>query len=99
MSTYFVLATTSNPKGTALANAVQQARTAFSVLQAESLRMAAMLSGDGSQDTHYAEIVTIYGVQQGTSASANAAARAMYNEINSAVGNSAALVQLMAELG
>lgn len=82
-----------NAKGQVLLNGILQLRAGFATLQAEGARMAAM------QGSSIAEVVSVYGVKQGDFGSVNAAAQHLYDELNSALGNSAALLQLLSELG
>lgn len=99
MAQYIILASpSSNIKSAAIITAITQLRAGFSTLQAEFLRMSAMKTGDGSVVGDYAEVASVYGVQIGNFADANTAAKALYDETNSALGNSPALIQLMSEL-
>lgn len=62
---------------------------------------AAMKDGDGSDAAHFALLATQCGVVAGGYASANAAAKALFDELNSVNGNVnvAAAVQLAGFLG
>ncbi len=65
--------------------------------------MAAMKDGDGSQAGHFALLASECEVQQNGYASANAAAKALFDETNSVSGNAATAIaaakQLCAFLG
>lgn len=81
----------------------QLLREAESSLAAALAGMAALKDGDGSQASHFALLTAECEVQQNGYASANAAAKALYDETNSVAGNAAAGIaaakQLCAYLG
>ena len=61
--------------------------------------MAQMRDGDGSQASHFQKVVDLFGVKGADSGAKLANAKVIFDELNSAIGNSAALVQLLAKLG
>lgn len=62
--------------------------------------MAAMKQGDGSSASHFALVVSNYGVQEEAGVStALEEAKTLHDEINSALGNSAAFEQLLSLIG
>ena len=68
----------------------QLLRDAETHLAAALAGMSSLKDGDGSQAGHFVLMVTECDVQQNGYASANAAAKALYDEINSVAGNAAA---------
>jgi hypothetical protein len=81
----------------------QLMREAEAQLAAALAGMAAMKDGDGTQAAHFALLATECEVQQNGYASANAAAKQLFDETNSVAGNAAAGIaaakQLCAYLG
>lgn len=89
----------SSEYGNRLKEDVRETRRRFSALEDTLAVMTRMKDGDGSQAAHFQEVVDSFGV---LGADANAKlvnAKAIYDELNSAMGNSAALLQFLAELG
>ena len=81
----------------------QLMRRAEALIAAGLAGMSAMKDGDGSQASHFALLASECGIQQNGYASANAAAKALFDETNSVNGNAvagiAAAKQLAAYLG
>jgi hypothetical protein len=63
--------------------------------------MSTMKNGDGTQAAHFQKVVDLYGVNPSDPDNADklAMAKSIYDELNSAQGNSAALRQFLARLG
>lgn len=61
--------------------------------------MHTMKDGDGSQASHFAKVVTLFGVQGADQSTKLANAKVIYDELNSAMGNSAALRQFLGIMG
>lgn len=61
--------------------------------------MTQMRDGDGSQASHFQTVVDKFGVAGSDENDKLASAKVIYDEMNSALGNSAALKQLLAKLG
>lgn len=57
--------------------------------------LAQMKTGDGSSASHFDLVATFFGVQAEGATAANAKAKTLHDELNSAKGNSAALRQLL----
>lgn len=81
----------------------QLLREAESHIAAALAGMAALKDGDGTQAAHFALMTTECEVQQNSYVSANAASKALFDEVNSVAGNAAtgiaAAKQLCAYLG
>lgn len=67
----------------------------------ESLKdvMAQMIDGDSEQAANYQKIVDLFGVKGADANTKLANAKTIFDELNSTIGNSAALKQLLAILG
>lgn len=78
---------------------VRKLRTNFSQLEDTFAALSHMKDGDGSQASHFQKMVDLCGVKGDDAADKLANAKAIYDEINSTIGNSAALEQLLAKLG
>lgn len=76
-----------------IAEASRRIRVEFSRLEDEFLAMDQMKDGDGSQAAHFALVTSLYGT------GSDAMSKALYDELNSTIGNSAALKQFMAKIG
>ncbi len=61
--------------------------------------MVQMLTGDSGQASSFAVVAELYGVQGTDQSAKNTNAQTLFNELNSASGNSAALRQILAILG
>lgn len=61
--------------------------------------MTQMKDGDGSQASHFQKVVDLYGVEGADANAKLANAKTIYDELNSALGNSGAMRQLLAILG
>ena len=78
---------------------IKKATDAFYGLQPIFDKMNTMKDGDGSQSSHFAKVVTLYAVQGADQSAKLVNAKAMYDELNSTLGNSAALKQFLSKLG
>ena len=78
---------------------VRRLRIEFSRLEDLFSAMNQMKDGDGSQASHFQKVVDLFGVQGADAGTKLANAKVIYDELNSAIGNSAALAQLLAKLG
>lgn len=76
-----------------LMDPIRELTTQLSRLDDVFASLTQMKDGDGSSAAHFAKVTTLYGTAD------DATAKALYDEINSAQGNSAALRQLLAKLG
>lgn len=83
----------STPRGVALANTLEGLRRHWYLMKQAFDAMTTMRDGDGSQASHYALVKTLYGVESDVDA------KALYDELNSTLGNSEALLQLLARTG
>lgn len=84
-----------------LLSAIRQCRVAFDSLRAAQKAQVQMLSGESSTADSYQKIADVYGVAADDSedATKRANAKRMFDELNSATGNSAALEQFLAIMG
>lgn len=82
-----------------LMDPVRELTTRLGALDDLFAAMGHMKDGDGSQDAHFQKVVDLFGVKGADSAAKLANAHTLYNEMNSAQGNSTALRQLLAILG
>lgn len=82
-----------------LMNSVRGLTTELSRLDDVLAAMTQMKDGDGSNANHFQKVVDLFGVVGADAAGQRANAKTVYDEINSATGNSAALRQLLAKLG
>ena len=83
-------------RGNSLKQTVAKLTLALSELDAHFKVMDTTKDGDGSNKSHFDKTVVLYDVQ---GVDKNAVAKSIYDEMNSAVENSAALRQLLARLG
>jgi hypothetical protein len=74
-------------------------RKEFSLLEADFLNMAQDKDSAGNDPEHFALIADLYGTNGVDAAAKNANAKRLFDETNSAINNSAALLQLMAIMG
>lgn len=82
-----------------LMDPIRKLRIEFSRLEDLFAAIDTMKDGDGSEASHFAKVVSLLGVQGDDSSDELANAKAIYDELNSTIGNSAALKQLLARLG
>lgn len=82
-----------------VAEPVRNVRTNFDRLESIFLIMNQMKDGDGSQASHFQKVVDLFGVQGNDANAKLANAKVMYDELNSTLGNSTALLQFLAKLG
>lgn len=80
-------------RGRELRQALNRLQEGWNALANHFAAMGAMRDGDGTQDAHYALVTSSYGVGNDDDA------HALYDEMNSTLGNSAALLQLLARTG
>jgi hypothetical protein len=78
---------------------VRKITDAFYDLTAVFEAMNQMKDGDGSQASHFQKVVDLYGVKGADADTKLANAKVIYDELNSTLGNSAALKQFLAKLG
>lgn len=80
---------------------VRRIRVEFDRLESIFEVMDTMKDGDGSQASHFAKVVTLFGVQGADDSAKLATAKAIYDELNSTVNGAgkAALMQLLSRLG
>lgn len=83
----------SSSRAQRLMNAVRAATTNLAALDDELATMATMKDGDGSLAAHFVTAQTLYGTGD------TATAKSIYDELSSAMGNSAALRQFLARMG
>jgi hypothetical protein len=82
-----------------LMDAARKVQNGLNDLQSEFNAMDRMKSGDGSLASHFQEVVDLYGVQSDEGFTALERAKTLYDELNSALGNIAALKQFLAIVG
>jgi len=82
-----------------LLDALRKLRNNFSILEEHLLAMGQMVDSGASGDDVNARIAETYAVEGADDATRKANATTLFSEINSTVGNSAALVQLCAKVG
>lgn len=80
-------------------DSVREVGTRFKALQLVFGALGRMKDGDGSQAAHFAKVVTLLGVQGVDDAAKLAKAKALYDEMNSMLNNSAALLQFLDIVG
>lgn len=79
---------------------IRRLQTEWDRLQAVFQAMDEMKDGDGSQAAHFAKVVTLFGVQGADDTAKLASAKAIYDELNSVIGNMhASFPQILARLG
>lgn len=74
-------------------------RDAFSALEDELLAMAKIKDSAGNDAGHFAIVAEMYGVEGADQPAKNANAKKLFDELNSAMANSSALIQLLSLLG
>lgn len=83
-----------------LMDSVRKVRAELSSLANQFAALSTMKDGDGSQAGHFVKVVTLLGVQGADQTAKNAAAKGLYDEMNSALGNiHASLPQFLARMG
>lgn len=82
-----------------LKDAVRKIKTNLAVLQSSFNEMDRMKTGDGSTSDQFQEVVDLFGVQADVGVTALARAKLLFDELNSALNNSAALKQFLAIVG
>jgi len=87
------------PRARDLMDCVRKLAVEWSRLKVQGAKMATMKDGDGSASTHFQTVVDLYGPTGANLSAQLTSAKTIYDEINSTLGNSAALEQLLAKLG
>lgn len=83
----------------ALKQAARNINRDLGVLATSFATMSRMKDGDGSIPAHFQEVVDLFGVQADQGVTALERAKLLYDELNSANNNSAALKQFLAIVG
>lgn len=78
-----------------LMDAARKIKSGLAELQGEFDSMVHMKTGDGSTSDQFQEVVDIYGVGADVGVTALVRAKSLYDEMNSALNNSAALKQFL----
>lgn len=85
--------------GRQLADAIRKLTTNWAIVKSTFQQMDQMKESDGSEASHFQEVVDKFGPEGDDNNAQLANAKLLYDEINSAVNNSAAFDQLLARLG
>lgn len=86
-------------RGRKLLESTRKMTVEFSAIDDHLAAMVQMLTGASSTADSFAVVADLYGVEGADQSAKNASAKILFDELNSASGNSAALRQILAILG
>jgi hypothetical protein len=80
--------------------AVRKSRDVLNTFRTQLAIMTQMKDGDGAQASHFAKVAAQYGTAGADAAAKNAAAKSLYDELNSMLGNlHASFEQFLSRVG